>query len=76
MAERNARIGMILFIVYLVLYVGFVFLNTFSAETMEMLPYRGVNLAIWYGFGLIISAFVLALLYGALCGEEKPGDEQ
>ena len=76
MVERNARIGMILFIVYLILYVGFVFLNTFSAETMEMLPYAGVNLAIWYGFGLIIAAFVLALLYGALCGEEKTGDEQ
>lgn len=76
MAERNARIGMILFIVYLILYVGFVFLNTFSAETMEMLPYAGVNLAIWYGFGLIIAAFVLALLYGSLCRDETTGDEQ
>ena len=27
----------------------------------------GVNLAILYGFGLIIAALVLALLYGWLC---------
>ena len=30
----------------------------------------GVNLAILYGFGLIISALVLALIYGALCRPE------
>ena len=32
----------------------------------------GVNLAILYGFGLIIAALVLALIYGWLC---KPYDE-
>ena len=34
---------------------------------MQRTPYAGVNLAIWYGFALIIAAFVLALLYGLLC---------
>jgi uncharacterized membrane protein (DUF485 family) len=27
----------------------------------------GVNLAIWYGFALIVVALVLALIYGWLC---------
>jgi uncharacterized membrane protein (DUF485 family) len=56
-----------LFAVYLVFYAGFVLLAAFSPATMERTPWAGVNLAVWYGFGLIIAAFVLALVYGALC---------
>jgi uncharacterized membrane protein (DUF485 family) len=68
---RNSRVGLILFSVYLVLYGGFVGLNAFSPETMELTPVAGVNLAILYGFALIVVAFVLALLYGFLCRNEE-----
>ena len=64
---RSARIGLVLFTVYLAMYGGFVFLNAFSPQTMETTPIAGVNLAILYGFGLIIAALVMALLYGWLC---------
>jgi len=63
-----------LFAVYLLLYGGFVLLNTFSPTTMEATPIEGINVAIIYGFGLIVAAFFLALLYGLLCTKE--GDEQ
>lgn len=69
----NARIGIVLFAVYLLLYGGFVFLNAFAADVMETTPIAGVNLAILYGFGLIIAALLLALLYGVLC---KPTDDE
>jgi uncharacterized membrane protein (DUF485 family) len=64
---RNARIGLVLFAVYLALYGGFVGLNTFAPQAMEMTPIAGINLAILYGFGLIIAAVVMAVLYGLLC---------
>jgi len=67
MTTRNARIGLVLFAVYLVMYGGFVALAAFSPQTMERTPYAGVNLAIWYGFGLIGAALVLALVYGWAC---------
>jgi uncharacterized membrane protein (DUF485 family) len=67
MTTRNSRIGLSLFAIYLVLYGGFVLLAAFSPETMERTPSAGVNLAIWYGFGLIIAALVLALIYGWAC---------
>jgi len=71
MDSRNSRIGYFLFSLYLLLYGGFVLLNTFSPETMEATPVAGVNVAILYGFGLIISAFVLALIYGIFAGSSE-----
>ncbi len=68
---RNARIGLVLFTVYLLLYGGFVLLNAFSPETMERPVLAGVNLAIVYGFGLIVAALALALLYGWMCGPDE-----
>ena len=70
---------MILFLIYLLLYGGFVLINTFSPTTMEATPIEGINVAILYGFGLIVAAFVMALLYGLLCtaeGDATEGDEQ
>ena len=73
MNSHNARIGLVLFAVYLVLYGGFVFLNAFAADVMSTTPIAGVNLAILYGFGLIVAALALALVYGLLC---KPTDDE
>lgn len=64
MTGRASRIGLTLFAVYLVLYGGFVLLAAFWPEWMDATPLAGVNLAIWYGFGLIVAALVLALVYG------------
>lgn len=74
METRSARIGMVLFGIYLLLYGGFVLINAFSPTTMESTPIAGVNLAILYGFGLIIAAFALAMLYGWLCREGSDSD--
>lgn len=70
---RNAIVGTILFIVYLVLYGGFVLLNAFAPQVMEVTPIAGVNLAILYGFGLILAALLLAALYGVLCEDDHEG---
>jgi uncharacterized membrane protein (DUF485 family) len=67
MTNRNSRIGLTLFFAYLAFYAGFVLLAAFSPATMQRTPYAGVNLAIWYGFALIIAAFLFALFYGVLC---------
>jgi uncharacterized membrane protein (DUF485 family) len=71
MHSRNTRLGLVMFAIYLAFYGGFVFLAAFSPETLAKLPFAGVNLAIWYGFGLIAAALVLALIYGWACrGDE------
>ena len=70
--SRNARNGLLLFAVYVILYVGFVLMNTFKPETMQKPFLMGVNLAIVYGIALIVAALLLALVYMALCRPKKP----
>ena len=51
-------------------------LNAFAPETMEATPIEGINLAILYGFGLIVAAILLALIYGFVCkSDDEPTDE-
>lgn len=64
---RNARYGLVLFLVYLAFYAGFVLVNTFRPQWMDVVPAAGVNLAIWYGFALLAVALILALIYGTMC---------
>lgn len=67
----NAKLGLRLFFVYLLLYLGFVLINAFSPDTMSNIVFAGLNLAVVYGFGLIVAAFVLALVYGVICKREQ-----
>jgi uncharacterized membrane protein (DUF485 family) len=71
----NVRLGLVLFAIYLLLYGGFVLLAAFAPKLMEQTPFAGVNLAVWYGFGLIVAALVLALVYGWICRTNAPRDE-
>jgi uncharacterized membrane protein (DUF485 family) len=52
--------------VYLLIYSAYVLINAFAPQLMER-SIAGVTWAILSGFGLILAAFVLALVYGWLC---------
>jgi len=68
--SKNARFGLVLFAFYLAFYGGFVAISAFSPDTMDWTPIPGINLAIIYGFALIVVALLLALIYGAFCRAE------
>jgi len=70
-AARNARYGMVLFLLYCVIYAGFVGLNAFRPDMMELTPAWGLNVAVLYGFFLIGLAMVLALVYCWLCRGQR-----
>ena len=76
MQSRNSRIGLVLFTIYLIVYAGFVFLNAFAPDQMEATPIAGLNIAVLYGFGLIIGAILLSGLYGFLCREKSSPNNQ
>jgi uncharacterized membrane protein (DUF485 family) len=74
--DFNARVGLLLFAVYLVLYGGFIYLSAFRREVMARASVGGMNLAIVYGLALIVAAFVLAVLYMFLCRPEPEGEDK
>lgn len=63
----NSRLGLYLFAIYFSAFAGFVVLNAVVPASMDVVVWAGLNLAVVYGFGLIIGAFLLALLYASLC---------
>ena len=67
----NTRIGVVLFFVYVTFYGGFMALSAFRPELMSKPFVGGANLAVVYGFALIVAALVLALLYMCLCRKSK-----
>ncbi len=73
----NTRLGLVLFFVYLLFYLGFVLISAFAPDLMERIVVAGLNLAVVYGFALIAIAFVMSLVYGLLCqNDNESGDGQ
>lgn len=66
-APFKMRVGLWMFLFYLLVYAGFVAINLIDSTLMEVTVVLGLNLATVYGFGLIILAFVEALIYNAIC---------
>jgi uncharacterized membrane protein (DUF485 family) len=64
---HNTRMGVLLFIVYVLFYGGFMITSAFWPEVMSKPFLAGINLAVVYGFALIIAALVLAMVYMKVC---------
>ena len=68
---RNARYGLWLFFIYVLFYAGFVAISAFKFDALRA-EIGGVNLAVVYGLGLIVLAFLLALVYMAMTRDNAP----
>lgn len=78
-SEKKAKLGIQFFFIYLFFYVSFVVIGVFNYELLAIKVFRGVNLAICYGIGLIIFAVLLGILYNFLCSryeDETEGGEK
>lgn len=65
------KLGARLFVVYALVYAGFVAINLIRPVLMEKTVFGGLNLAVVYGMGLIIFALLLALVYSRACGRRE-----
>jgi len=65
--KYRTRVGVRLFLIYALVYGLFVVINLVSPLAMEKIVLLGMNLAVTYGIGLILFAFVLALIYNKIC---------
>jgi uncharacterized membrane protein (DUF485 family) len=66
------------FILYLICYAGFILINVVSPKLMST-DMGSLNVAIFYGFMLIIIAMILAIAYNHFCTraeEMMQGDQE
>jgi len=62
----KTKLGIKMFILYTIVYATFVGINTINPKMMEASLFGQTAAVIW-GFGLIILALVMALIYNRLC---------
>ena len=74
-SARSAPLGLRLFPIYLILYCAYMGLTVF-APTWMAATVGGINVAILYGFALIVTALVLALVYAWLCRQPHSGSQR
>ena len=70
-APYKVLLGVQMFIIYAIAYMGFVAINVFKPVLMEKIIFKGLNLATVYGFGLIFFALFLALIYNTMCTKKE-----
>ena len=75
-ADKKSKMGLIMVAIYILVYVVFVTINVVDPKLMKI-DIGSLNLAIVYGFGLILLAVVQALVYNQYCTrlEEKADAE-
>lgn len=64
-------IGVRMFWFYCFIYTGFVIINLVQPTLMEATVFMGLNLAVFYGFFLIVFALILALIYNHLATSKE-----
>ncbi len=70
-SRYKTRLGVWMFLVYALIYAGFVGINLLWPSAMGSTVLMGLNLAVVYGFGLIVIALILAVIYNSACVKEE-----
>jgi len=66
----KTKLGITMFIVYTLVYAGFVVINAAKPSLMQEIV-MGQTLAVVYGLGLLGFALVLAIIYNSLCNKAE-----
>ena len=72
--KYKTRLGLLMFGFYTLIYFVFIFICVISPKSMGI-NVGFLNLAIVYGFGLIVLAIVLALIYNRIISNREKADE-
>lgn len=70
-SDYKSKLGVYMFIIYVIVYAGFIAINVISPKMMGAVVFAGLNLAIVYGFGLIVLAIIMGLIYNHLCTKKE-----
>ena len=71
--DFKQKLGLIMFAAYTIFYLIFVSLCVISPKLVAT-EIGGLNIAIVYGFALIVIAVIQALVYNMLCARKEKSD--
>jgi uncharacterized membrane protein (DUF485 family) len=70
-SKYKAKLGAYLFFVYVIVYAAFIVINVASPQSMGTIIFAGLNLAVVYGFGLILLAIIMGIIYNHFCTKKE-----
>ena len=71
--DFKSKLGLIMFAIYCVFYLAFILIAVLSPKLMGANVGK-LNVAITYGFALIVIAIIQALLYNHICSKREKAD--
>jgi uncharacterized membrane protein (DUF485 family) len=74
-AKYKERLGLKMLAVYGSLYALFIIVNVVWPSAMGWIVVAGLNLAVVWGFALIVIALILALIYNHACTKREKSHE-
>ena len=66
-SKKKARLGVWLFVLYTITYAIFVAIGVTDYKALGKIVFGNLNLAVVYGFGLIVFAILLGIVYNFIC---------
>jgi uncharacterized membrane protein (DUF485 family) len=69
----KSKMGIIMFAIFTPIYLAFILICVISPSTMGK-DVGSLNVAIVYGFGIIILAIIQAVIYNAICSNKEKHD--
>jgi uncharacterized membrane protein (DUF485 family) len=69
----KTKLGLIMFAIFTPIYLAFIFICVISPPTMAK-DVGSLNVAIVYGFGIIILAIIQAVIYNIICSNKEKHD--
>jgi uncharacterized membrane protein (DUF485 family) len=69
----KTRLGLIMFACFTPVYLAFILISVISPSFMAK-DVGSLNVAIVYGFGIIILAIIMAVIYNAICSKKEKQD--
>ncbi|MGD9393561.1 MAG: DUF485 domain-containing protein [Dehalococcoidia bacterium] len=70
----KTKLGLIMFAIYTPIYFAFIIICVVNPQFMAR-DVGSLNVAVTYGFGLIILAIIQALIYNRICSGREKGED-
>jgi uncharacterized membrane protein (DUF485 family) len=69
----KTKLGIIMFVIYTPIYLAFILISVISPSFMSK-DVGGLNVAVVYGFGIIVLAIIQAVIYNNICSAKERHD--